>query len=279
MAARKKARRKTSKAVATTNTALAIPAGMEDEFAEFVNRDRASATAAGWPYLSTQGATAQMTCAGQPVGCDRGPMIEAVVLGGLRVNQHYEGEFTPGKPTPPSCYAIADPSWEPEGVESKLAPPADLKTKESDKCSDCRFNAFGSGRGNAKACKNTVRLAMLPAASDDFAKAEGFMLSAPPTAMKSWTAYVAPLLAIKRPVLSVVTEIEKIPSEKGAGFTLAFSTLTTIQDKETLRAIMGRARGDGGAALVQPPPAIGEGATKSTGQRRRKVKKKARRKK
>jgi len=254
---------------------------MQDEFAEFLNRDRASATAAGWPYLSTQGATAQMTLSGVPVGCDRGPQIEAVVLGGARVNQYYEGEFTPGKPTPPLCYAIADPSWEPGEVEGKLAPPADLETKQSDKCADCRWNAFGSGRGNAKKCKNTVRLAMLPAASDDFSKAEGLMLSVPPTAMRSWSAYVAPLLSVHRPVMSVVTEIEKVPSEVGAGFSLEFRTLKMIQDTATLRAIIARAKGDGGAALVQPPPSVGSegrgGAPKQ--QRRRKVIKKARRKK
>jgi hypothetical protein len=130
-----------------------------------------------------------MMLGGQPVGSDGANpnAIEAIILGGARINQYYEGEFTPGKPTPPTCYAIADPKWEAGEVENKLGPPADLKTKQSDSCSDCRWNSFGSGRGNAKACKNTVRLAMLPANAVDFAKADGLMLSVPPTGMRSWS--------------------------------------------------------------------------------------------
>ena len=279
MAARK-ARKRTSKtkAVTVAQSALALPSDLQDEFAEFINRDRASATAADWPYLSMQGSTPVMSLAGNPVGCEREGhenSIEAVILGGARVNQYYEGEYVPGKPTPPVCYAIADPLWEAGEVETKLAPPTDLKSKQSDSCADCRFNAFGSGRGNAKACKNTIRLAMLPAASTDYAKAEGMMVSLPPTAMRTWSAYIAPLLAIGRPVCTVITEVEKIPNEQGAGFAMGFTTLTAIQDKVSLRAILARIKGDGGAALIQPPPAIGtEGGGSAKPQRRRKVKKK-----
>jgi hypothetical protein len=282
MAARKARKRTTkkSKAVAVVGRSdLALPSDLQDEFAEFVNRDKASAVAAGWPFLSTQGATPVMSVGGQPVGCDRPGRehtIVAVVLGGVRANQYYAGEFTPGKPTPPVCYAIADPMWEAGEVEGKLAPPADLKSKEADTCAECRYNAFGSGRGNAKACKNTVKLAMLPAGSDDFAKADGFMLSAPPTVMKAWAAYVAPLAAMRRPVMTVITEVEKIPSETGAGFSLGFTTLDLIQDKTDLRSILARAKGDGGAALVQPPPAAEASGAKP--QRRRKVVKKAKKK-
>jgi len=157
----------------------------------------------------------------------------------------------------------------------KIAPPADLKSKKDDTCAECRFNAFGSGRGNAKACKNTVRLAMLPAATDDFSKADGMMLSVPPSGMRSWAAYVAPLLAIHRPVMTVITEIEKIPSTTGAGFSLGFNTLSLIQDKTALRAILTRTKGDGGAALIQPPPAVGAEGGGAKPQRRRKVVKKA----
>lgn len=277
MAARRK---KKTRAVARTQSALALPKEMEDEFTEYVNRDKASTVAAGWPFLSTQGSTPVMTLAGVPVGCDRGDMIEAVILSGARVNNYYgPDDFVPGKTAPPVCYAIADPAWKAGEIENKLAPPADLKTKCSDSCAECRFNAFGSGRGNAKACKNTVRLAMFHAGESDFSKADGLMLSVPPTAMRSWAAYVAPLAAIKRPVFSVVTEIEKIPNTKGAGFSLALTMLSPIQDKTTLRALAARLKGDGGAALVQPPPAVGDSSGTAKPQRRRKVKKKARRKK
>ena len=254
---------------------LALPAELQDEFAPFINRDRASAVAAGWPYASTQGSTPIMTLSGQPIGDEKG-LLEAVILGGIRMNQYYEGDFTPGKPTPPVCYAIADPAWESGEIETKLAPPTDLPSKQSDTCAACRWNAFGSGRGNAKACKNTVRLALLPADAEDFSKVDGLMLSVPPTGLRAWSAYVAPLTAIKRPVMSMVTQIEKVPNTKGAGFALRFTTLRAIHDTTVLRALLARAGGDGGAALVQPPPTAGvdgaDGATPGRrGPRRRKV--------
>jgi hypothetical protein len=284
--ARKRTTKKTTKAVAVVGRSdLALPSSMQDEFAKHISRDKASAVAVGWPFISMQGSTPVMSIAGQPIGCDREGRentIEAIILGGARVNSYYKGEFTPGKPVPPSCYAIADPLWEAGEIETKLAPPVDLRGKESKACADCRFNAFGSGRGNAKACKNTVRLAMLYAGSSDFAKADGFMLSVPPTGLRGWASYVAPLSAVNRPVMTVITEIEKIPNETGAGFALGFTTLDPIQDETLLRAILARAEGDGGAALIQPPPAIGDSGGGKT-QRRRKVtkttKKKARRKK
>jgi hypothetical protein len=274
MAARKARKRSKTKAVTVAGqNALALPAGMEDEFAKHINRDKASATAAGWPYISTQGSTPQMTLSGAPIGCESGPAIRAVVLGAVRMNQKYEGDFVPGKPTSPTCYAIADVNWEAGEVEGKLAPPADLKSKADASCASCRFNAFGSGKGNAKECKNVVRLALLPAPSEDYAKADGIMLSVPPGGMKKWGSYVAPLAAIGRPVMTVITEIEKMPSEKGAGFTFDFSTVKPINDKPTLLTILARAGGDGIAALLQPPPAASE-ASGGKRQRRRKVIKK-----
>jgi hypothetical protein len=74
--------------------------------------------------------------------------------------------------------------------------------------------------------------------------------------------------------MTVVTAIEKIPSETGAGFALNFTTLRPIQDTADLQAILARAKGDGGAALVQPPPAMGADSGGAKPQRRRSVVKK-----
>lgn len=281
--AKKRTTRKTRKTKALTpvlgRSELSLPADMEDEFSKYVNRDKASATSAGWPYASTQGSTPVMTCAGAKLGNARGgPELEAIVLGGNRVNSFYQGEFTPGKPTPPSCYAIADPDWESGEVEAKLRPPADLASKEHDDCAGCPQNAFGSGRGNSKACKNTVRLALLPADAKDYSKADGLMLSVPPTSLRAWSSYVGQWTAINRPVMTVVTEIAKIPNEKGAGFALRFEKVRPISDRDDLHALLSRAAGDGAAALVQPPPtAAADEKGSSTGPRRRKVVKKGRR--
>lgn len=281
MAARKK--KTQTRALARTNrSALALPDDLADEFAPYLNRDKASAAAAGgWPWISTQGSSPVMRIGERELGGADG--LTAIVLGGLRANLYYDQAFQPGVFTPPKCWAVADPSWTAAEVEEKLAPPADLATKESEKCQGCPMNAFGShpsGR-RRKACSNTVRLALLPADAADYSKVDGCMLSVPPTSLKLWGEYADHVInGLGRHVATVVTRIRKVVSERGQGFTLAFEPASPsmegflIQDRDTLGAILGRVKGDGTAALVQPPPQAGADSGPAQGaprQRRRKV--------
>ncbi|GAG06954.1 unnamed protein product, partial [marine sediment metagenome] len=263
MASKKTARkRKKASAVATVGrSTMALPAELEDEFAKYVNRDRASAGAAGWPFIKTEGSTPFMMLGEQKIG-DANGALDAIVLGAVRINTHYEGDFQPGVVTPPTCFALADLAWDAAEIDAKLAPPAELPTKASDACQGCRFNAFGSGRGNSKACKNSVRLALIPADSKDFTKADGLLLNVPPASMKLWSSYVQPWASIGRPIFSVLTQIEKMPAQRGSGFTLHFTPMGPIDDVESLRELAARVSSDAEAALTQPPM-TGEASTSS----------------
>lgn len=265
----------------------ALPQDLMDEFAGFATRDKATATQAGWPWVQMQGATAQMRLSGEPIGEDDQSLL-AVILGGNQCNMYYEGAYEPGVFRPPTCYAVASTLWERGEVDAKIAPPGDLKTKQSDRCKDCKWNAFGTAdRGRGKACKNTVRLAMLPAYGDGklqqrFDKVDGVMLSIPPTSLKAWTLYVNHVVeGLKRPVCSVVTRVRKVPNETGAGFKLSFEIVEPIQDAPTLRQIASRVKGDGREALEQAPPSGeadgGEGGGGKAPQRRKKVVRRTRR--
>ena len=278
MAARKKTARKkraTTKAVAAPKSnALALPADLQDEFAVHVNRDKATATSAGWPYISTQGSTEIMTLNDAAIG---DPGIDAVILGGNRINMYYEGGFQPGVFRPATCFAVASLDWDASEIDEKMAPPADLPSRMSDKCSTCPMNAFGSAeQGRGKACKNTVRLALLLEGAD-YAKAEGVMLSIPPTSLKPWTQYVSQFTAVNRPIGTIRSRITKVPNQAGAGFMLRFEPIEPVSDHGELRALLGRMNGDAKVALEQHPPVIGEeDAQPQRGPRRQKVQRKSR---
>ena len=266
--------KKTTALARVNQGALALPGGLSDEFAPFVNRDRATAKDAGWAYISTRGSTSRMTLSEQPIGEDDGG-VPLVVLGSTYVNSYFEGKYDPNSPRGVVCYAIADPSAaDPVQAVAEMGPPKDLKTRKAEKCAPCPMNAFGSGEGRGKACKNTVRLATLPAGAD-YGKADGAMLSVPPTSLKAWSGYVRPVLdGLKRPVATVITKVFKVPNEQTAGFKLHFELVEPIQDEGDLRAILTRMKGDGRAALEQPPSLDGGDAVVSGGaptQHRRKV--------
>lgn len=255
----------------TAERGLALPSDMQDEFDEYVNRDRASAVAGGWPWISTQGSAPQMRLGGQEA-----EELSVIVLGANRSNMYWEEEFRSGVFTPPKCYAIAHPSWKAGEVEEKLAPPADLKTRQAESCAKCDWNAFGSARrGRGKACSNTVRLAMIPADAKLVDKVEGAMLSVPPTSLRMWTQYARQIVdGLNRPVGTAVTRIRKVPNKQGAGFTFEFEMDDVIRDKELLRKILARMKGDAELALQQPPPTVDAETSRAAsggGRARRKV--------
>jgi hypothetical protein len=285
MAARRKKKTSKSTALARTNQGqLALPADLADEFAEFMNRGRATAQETGWPFISMRGSTSRMKLGELEIGDDQG-VAEIVILGATQQNTLFEGAFNPDQPSGATCYAIADPTAKTEEeitlAVANMGPPADLVSRKSDKCADCMYNAWGSGQGRARACKNTIKVAAL-AAGSDYGDASGFMFSVPPTSLGNWAKFAQFVLnGMGRPLQSLVVGLRKVMNETRAGFTLTFDVGSVINDATSLRAILARAKGDALAALASPPMLEGAGnggtaAPKSGTQRRRKVTRKKR---
>jgi len=83
--------------------------------------------------------------------------IDAVVLDWRNVNQYYPGVYNANKLESPSCFAL---SKEIEG----MAPDATCGDPQFKNCAECPMNDWGSapGGGRGKACKNGVRIAIVP---------------------------------------------------------------------------------------------------------------------
>jgi len=141
--------------------------------------------------------------------------IRVIVLDSVSVNAYYTEKFNPDKPATPVCYAV---DRDPE----KLAPTNDVPSRQNLTCSDCWANAFGSGDGKGKACKNGRKLALVSAMNlnDVTSDSEVFQLNLPPTSLKFWAGYVKKLKAVlRRPPWGVVTELEMQPS--GGAYVIA----------------------------------------------------------
>lgn len=115
--------------------------------------------------------------------------LEAVILDIRYVNALYTKRYTPGQVESPDCWSVS--------ADANDMAPDDRSTKKaSDACEGCPKNEWGSdtGGGRGKACKNTIRLALV--APDATAKSPVYILDLAPTS-------TGPFLKILRGLNSV----------------------------------------------------------------------------
>jgi hypothetical protein len=113
----------------------------------------------------------------------------------------------------PDCFAYSHDD------EKTMAPHPDAKSPQATLCSECHWNRFGTAKvGNGKACKNTRRLAMVPATEDSLGnllKAEVAYLKLPVTSVKEWAKHVRDCSALyEMPPFGVVTNLRVVPDPK-----------------------------------------------------------------
>lgn len=109
-------------------------------------------------------------------------------------------------------------------------------------CKACPYNQFGSGEGQAKACKNRRMLYILR-------EGEVFpmMLNLPTGSLKEFTNYMKRLLTKGRRVNQVVTKISirKASSKSGIDFSQAqfsFERMLTAQEREVMAQMTDRVK-------------------------------------
>ena len=135
--------------------------------------------------------------------------IQAVILDFVSNNSHYEAAYDKDNPTPPDCYAVGR-------NPNELAPHPDLEGKKSNACVNCPENAFGSGTGNSKACKNTRTLALLAEGADTDTPI--WSISIPPGSIRFFDTYVSGTLRGRHSVtpICVLTEFSMDTSKEFA---------------------------------------------------------------
>lgn len=153
--------------------------------------------------------------------------LPVVIVNSMRENLYYPDAYDPNNIVAPVCFALADLNLPSDDREGRLQPHPTAPQPQSETCAQCPMNKFKSDdRGRGKACKNTIKLAMISAESLDGAglpEAQPAMLRIPVTSLKNYKSYVDKLAnVIGRPTFGVITKIDIVPDQR-TQFKLTFT--------------------------------------------------------
>lgn len=167
----------------------------------------------GGKFFSLAGA--QLSLGGAPIPNNE---VAVVVAYSVLENVYYEGRYDPDNPGSPLCYAFSP-------TEEGMAPHDDCADPQNETCTGCPLNEWASAEtGRGKACRNRIRLALIPAGvldegtfepADSLNAGELAFLNLSPTMLGSYGKYVKELKArLELPVQRVYTKIKVSPHSK-----------------------------------------------------------------
>jgi hypothetical protein len=244
MATRKKA---ASRAVAKRG-ATNIDADWKKRAAERAALVAAADTPTGWQWFSIQ--------AGRLTFGDEVMPTPLPVIVVERAAEHalYEGEYDVDNPQPPICAATE--LWR-EGYDERIKPHSDSPQPQADRCKDCWANAWGSGGGRRKACRQKMRLALMPADEkllqdyEKFMAAEPAGLKVPPTSLGIAKGYFnRNLKATDLQEFEYVTALDVLPSKKNQ-FEISLTFEGELEDE--LKAIAFKKSEEVAEQILLPP--------------------------
>lgn len=148
-----------------------------------------------------------------------------VILDYVLENVYYEGRYDPEEIQSPTCFAFGrdDKTMSPH---QQVIDAGNSQAGASGLCAGCPMNEWGSSDiGRGKACRNSRRLAMIPAGTFDehdrfkaFTDPEQFetapigYLKVPVTSVKGFSAFVKQIAgALKRPPHGIFTKVSVRP--------------------------------------------------------------------
>jgi hypothetical protein len=164
--------------------------------------------------------------------------IECVVVDYLFHNKWFDTPYNGSKPTPPACYAFA------RDEESLMAHDA-AEDPQSDYCSNCEKNEWGSAGGGSrgKACTNSRRIWLLPAdvsqSVDKAARLEPLQCDLPATSVKNFQKFVNDAAAAGLAPFQFVVELSVKPHERTL-FQVYWKPMEQIKDEAVLEALANR---------------------------------------
>lgn len=251
MAVKKKApakKKAASKRLATRTTGTAMAASdWEKEVSSDVGaKDDMFKGMGGGMFISTRGGNFTFD------GATLTQPLPVIILDSVLENSFYAEDFDPDNPQAPTCYAIGT---SPEN----MAPEDDCPEKQAEICKDCWANKFGSAeKGRGKACKNTVRLALLPCDQiedpDALAEAEPAMMRLPVTSVKNYHGHYNRITKVlKSKEFGVITLLETEDSERNQ-FEVTFAVDEKITDPAIGQVILQQREAVKDALVSFPDP-------------------------
>lgn len=154
-----------------------------------------------------------------------GETMEVVVLDIMSSNMFYDRPYDRDNPSPPACYAIG-PS------PTTLTPSDKSPDRQADTCATCPMNQFGSAlTGKGKACKNTRLLAVVPVNQMENAVDNIWIMSIPPSSIKSFDSFVHKL-AMTHGISPIGVVSEVTLDQKETFASPRFKSIRPLTDEE-----------------------------------------------
>lgn len=219
----------------------------DEDLAKFAQEASAKETVGG-SFLSFK--SGMLSFAGSAIP---GNKLDVIVLGDVHENAYYDQPFDPDNPVSPVCFAFGTDA-------NAMVPHEGAKEPQSDKCSTCKWNAFGSAdNGKGKKCRNIRKVALIPADQlDDVVGAELAFAKIPPTSVANFSAHTKRVAdAAHRPLWAAITSISCAPHLKKQ-VEVSFAYVDSIKDSEQLGAI--KTRVDSIQTSLQVPYTYSEAA-------------------
>lgn len=225
-----------------------LPVSYDAQFAKDAEKYAKQARTSAGVSFSTQGGILKLGDEPMP-----GNQVCAVIVDFISENAFFDGKFVASDPKPPVCFAFGrdNKSMFPhEAMQEDLTyfvPQHIDKDGDVAGCTGCPQSEWGTAdTGRGKACKETVKLAIIPAGEyakkgrdfelglydqpSEFADSEVVFLRVPVTSIKAWDKYVRYVKSqYGRPPYGVVTRIWLEPHSTNQ-FTVNFETLEALPD-------------------------------------------------
>jgi len=233
------------------------------ELAKYAKEDSARLPSGGGSYISIRGKNFSFQ------GAVLEDPLKVVAIDYGFENALYEGKWDPETPQPPVCFAVAK-------TLDDLAPHESSPKPQAESCRECPHNQFGTAdTGKGKACKNSIRLALLSTATKKFdagyvEKADPALMRLPPTSTKHFRGYLKKVTeGLQLPLFSIVTALSF--DEEATTPVVIPQFEEEISDRKTLTALIGK-RDAVQDALLQPFDVSGYSERKPKKEKREKLK-------
>jgi hypothetical protein len=161
-----------------------------------------------------------------------GNKVNVIIVAASFMNALYTKPYNPDVMVNPDCYALSTTGL-------RMTPHESAPEKQSTDCDACPKAQWGTAirdgkPARGKACKETIRLAMVSADSEltpeKVAEADVALITIPATSTKNWGTYVQSLdLESNRPPWAVITEVSVAPDRKNQ-FTVNFKAIAKLAD-------------------------------------------------
>jgi hypothetical protein len=179
-----------------------VPADLFKRMME-VNKTLAGNGSGTTRRISIKGGRFREMLNGEQVRVNSSGSMNVVVLGSSKITRtYYEGAYDPETPMAPTC-------WSPDS--EKPSPDVPEENVKARACRDCPMNIKGSGQGESRACRFSVRLAV--ALENDYEKV--YQMQLPATSLfgdaksggMGMQAYSRFLSANDMPIIGLVTQM------------------------------------------------------------------------